>query len=232
MSDRDPLPDELAGLFAAERSAPAGDSQTRAEVRSRLAAVVTLLPTKAAAATSTAATTATILSGTGKIIAIVAISLGVGLTAVTVTKSSESPSAVSPAIPVGPTEQIDVSGAQQVVQSDEGSRQLTPPEQQPVLAETAEATAAKPSEAKLLKRAWAALSSGDAKQTLELTREAERLHPDGALVEEREALRIQAFVKLGLLAEARTAAEQFVVRFPESVHRTRVESAIKAEESP
>lgn len=231
MTDRDSLPDELAGLFAAERAAPAGDPEMRTKVRSRLAAAVALLPGKAAAA----AGGATLLGGSGKIIAILAISIGGGITAATVAKRSEPSYAASPAIQLVTAESVEPSPARlQLVQSDDGQRPAPEPDVVPVAPENVAAAvpALPPSEAKLLKRAWSALSSGDAKQTLELTREVERLHPGGALVEEREALRIQALVKLGLLADARTAARQFVVQFPRSVHRTHVESAIKAEESP
>lgn len=231
MTDRDPLPHELETLFAAERAPPVGDAETRAKVRSRLAAVVTLLPAKAAAATGTA----TLLGGTGKIITIFAISIGVGVTAVTVAKDSEPSSAASPTIQLVESEAIEASSIpQQVVQLDQGPVQSATPEMKPSPAENGEPTlsARASSEAKLLKRAWSALSSGDAQQTLDLTREAERLHPGGVLVEEREALRVQALAKLGLLGDARAAAEQFIVQFPRSVHRTRVERAVTAEASP
>lgn len=231
MTDRDPLPDELADLFAAERAAPAGDPESRAKVRSRLAAAVGLLPGKAAAA----AGTGTILGGAGKIIAVLAISVGGGITAVTVAKSSEPSYAAPPAIQLVAAERVEPSPAPlRVVQRDDDQLPAPEPDVEPVVDEKAAGTVrvAPPSEAKLLKRAWSALASGDATQTLELIREVERLHPGGALVEEREALRIQALVKLGLLVEARTAAQQFVVQFPRSVHRPHVERAIKPEESP
>jgi hypothetical protein len=230
MTDHDPLPEELAGLFAAERAAPAGDADARTQVRSRLAGAVGLLPGKAAALTGTA----TLVGTTGKIISIIAISIGIGVTASTVANRSEPAYAATPAIQLLTPEETAPATPQRVVQSEERLPPVPAQDVTRLAPETATVIAqpASPSEAKLLKRAWFALSSGDARRALDLTDEAERLHSNGALVEEREALRIQALAALGSPAEARTAAQQFIVQFPQSVHRARVESVLTAKESP
>ena len=234
MTDPEPLPDELAGLFAAERSAPAGDGATRANVRARLASVVGLLPAKVAAA----AGTATILGGTGKIIAVIAISIGAGVTAVKVARGSEPAHVAAPVIQPAITEETTPASPEQVMQTDERPHVTAPEVTAPVQAPAAPAAPAQPpatpppSEAKLLKSAWSALASGDPARTLELAREAEHLYPGGVLVEERDALRILALAKLGLVADARAAARAFLVQFPRSVHRARVESVISSEEAP
>jgi outer membrane protein assembly factor BamD (BamD/ComL family) len=49
-----------------------------------------------------------------------------------------------------------------------------------------------------------------------------RRFPSGRLVEEREALRVQALAKLGRVAEARQVAQAFRARFPRSVLLPRV----------
>jgi len=83
------------------------------------------------------------------------------------------------------------------------------------------------SEAKLLHRAWDARGN-DPAQALALVIEDERLHPDGALAEERDALRISVLAKLDRLEDARVAATRFFVRHPDSVHRAMIETSIGA----
>lgn len=248
MSD-DQLPDELAALFAAERTSPAGDPEARAKIHARLAGVVSLLPAKAAAATTgttAAGTTATSFGIAGKIISIVVLSVGIGVVATTVVKESGTVSSVE--LPAGVLAPVDAWAPQETLQVVQ--REPTPDIPAAVVAAparvpptrvaptvSARATAPTPvapplTEATLLRRAWAALANNDAPLSLALVGEAEQLHPNGALVEERTALRIQVLAKLGSLADARSAAETFITQFPHSVHRTRIERAVSSEESP
>jgi hypothetical protein len=73
------------------------------------------------------------------------------------------------------------------------------------------------SEAQLLLRARRALAA-DASRTLAIVREHARRFPDGELLEEREALRIEALVGIDRIADARAAYAQFRARFAGSAH--------------
>jgi hypothetical protein len=83
-----------------------------------------------------------------------------------------------------------------------------------------------PSQADLLARAWQALARQDAATTLQLLDEDERAHPDGALVEEREAMHVQALAAAGRRDDAQHEADAFLARYPHSVHRTAVSRAV------
>jgi hypothetical protein len=88
----------------------------------------------------------------------------------------------------------------------------------------ASAQPAAPDEAQLLRSARAALPSTPAR-ALELTVEHERLYRSGMLVQEREAIAIEALMRLGRRSEATARADRFLARFPASPYRARIESA-------
>jgi hypothetical protein len=71
-------------------------------------------------------------------------------------------------------------------------------------------------EARLLREAHAALSTGDAAHALALLDEHARAHPAGALAEERDAERVVVLCKLGRASEARTEARRFLAGRPDS----------------
>jgi outer membrane protein assembly factor BamD (BamD/ComL family) len=76
---------------------------------------------------------------------------------------------------------------------------------------------------RLLRRARSALNDGDPTQALaRLTVHAETF-ARGQMVEDREALRVQALCKAGREAEARAAATAFLARYPNSPHAARVQ---------
>ncbi len=100
-----------------------------------------------------------------------------------------------------------------------------PPLQAPV------AAPAPRSQAQYLADASRALSLGDAAHALELIDEDTRVHPSGALVEERDALRINALSTLGRDAEAREAARRLLATHPNSIHR-RLAERVLAKETP
>jgi hypothetical protein len=79
-----------------------------------------------------------------------------------------------------------------------------------------------PSEGALLLRARQQLTSNPS-SALELTDEAGRRFPDGALAPEREVLAIEALARLGRLASARTRFAVFRSRYPQSPHLARLE---------
>jgi hypothetical protein len=83
------------------------------------------------------------------------------------------------------------------------------------------------SEALLLRRAQSLLAANPAR-ALELTREHQRRHRDGALAEEREALAIEALRRLGRTQAADRRAAAFEQRYPNSVHASRVRGTLPA----
>ena len=85
--------------------------------------------------------------------------------------------------------------------------------------------AALPSEGALLLRARQELPS-DPASALELTDEAVRRFPDGALSPEREVLAIEALARLGRLPSARARFAAFRARYPQSPHLARLESLL------
>ena len=78
-------------------------------------------------------------------------------------------------------------------------------------------------ESALLQRAQSALAS-DPARALALTDQHRRSFPAGALREEREAIAIQALRGLGREPEARARAARFETKYPNSVHRSRVQA--------
>jgi len=70
----------------------------------------------------------------------------------------------------------------------------------------------------LIERCSSALVRGDASGALMAAREHARRFRNGVLVEEREALTIQALRSLGRTAEADARAEAFMRRWPASLH--------------
>ena len=64
-------------------------------------------------------------------------------------------------------------------------------------------------------------------QTLSLTEEHLRLFPRGLLDQEREALAIEALIKLGRIDPARTRAHAFEQAYRDSPHRARIQRAFR-----
>ena len=52
-------------------------------------------------------------------------------------------------------------------------------------------------------------------------------HPTGGLAEKRDALIVQALAKLSRSEEARVAAAEFIARYPNTIHRARVERVLE-----
>ena len=64
------------------------------------------------------------------------------------------------------------------------------------------------------------------RRTLALTNEHRLRYPHGILDQEREALAIEALIKLGRLDEARPRARAFALTYPGSPHQARLERAL------
>lgn len=67
---------------------------------------------------------------------------------------------------------------------------------------------------------------GDPARALTLTRDHELAFPESVLVEERQALRLEALARLGRHAEAQHELEGFEQRFPRSIYRRRLQSLL------
>lgn len=80
-------------------------------------------------------------------------------------------------------------------------------------------------ELSLLEQARSKLADGHASATLELLRQHRAVYPSSALEQERAALGVRALVAAGNINEARTQAEAFAQRYPNSVLRPSVERA-------
>jgi len=73
-----------------------------------------------------------------------------------------------------------------------------------------------------------ALGRHEGQRALEAVRAHEKRFPNGALVEEREAIAVQALVLVGRKDEAAARGARFLTRYPGSVLRPVVESALQA----
>jgi hypothetical protein len=83
-------------------------------------------------------------------------------------------------------------------------------------------------ERSLLDDARQRLAAGDADLALKRVAEHERRFPNGVLLEEREALAIQALVNAGRYDEARARAEAFRKRSPNSVFLPAIDTTLRS----
>jgi hypothetical protein len=81
-------------------------------------------------------------------------------------------------------------------------------------------------ERRLIDRARAALARGRTSDAREALAEHRDQHRAGRLAEERDALEVVALARLGLLVEARAAADRFFATYPRSFLKRTVEAAI------
>ncbi len=81
-------------------------------------------------------------------------------------------------------------------------------------------------ERRILSQARTALRAGDSAAALALIGEHRASHPGGALIEEREALRILALVARGDHDAATKAAQRFHARFKKSLHDGAIRAAL------
>lgn len=87
------------------------------------------------------------------------------------------------------------------------------------------------SEADLLGSAQVALGQ-DPSRALSLTEQHRAAFPAGALSQEREVIAIEALERLGRTADARARAERFLKAYPESAHRSKIESLVERKTAP
>ncbi|MDB4953516.1 MAG: hypothetical protein JWO36_1085 [Myxococcales bacterium] len=231
------LPPELEELLDAERAVAPATASLRIAVRARVTASVGHAPLGHSLAGAA-------LGGVGKVIAVVAIVVGVGGTVALIhrrgsedgetraSKPSAGPVIPSPT-PVAPSlDPLTSTRAEPSTRAGSGTHVATVPRStrpEPVHSPIAQSL---PSQAELLREAWAAVSRGEAARALDLADQDEHSHPSGALDEERAALRIVALAKLERRDEARTAASLFLTDHPDSVHRALIERTIASKQSP
>jgi hypothetical protein len=79
----------------------------------------------------------------------------------------------------------------------------------------------------LIERARSALQRNDPAAAIDAAREHGRRFPHGALVEEREALFIRSLVGTQRAEEARARADSFLRRWPRSLFRPSIETALR-----
>jgi type IV secretory pathway VirB10-like protein len=224
------LPPELAKLIAAERAAPVADHAMRALVRAKVAATVAGAPLGAAAGATAAAAAAGGAIGAGKIIAIIAVVLGAGTVAVVKSQQQAAPmhehaAPVASAVIEAPMPSpllTPVSIAEPV--PPPAPPPPAPPPIRPHVVAAPQPSA--PSQAELLQQAWAELGRADAASALDLVTRDEKLHADGALAEERAAVRILALAKLGREREALDENIEFTTKYPNSIHRDAIARAL------
>jgi hypothetical protein len=77
-------------------------------------------------------------------------------------------------------------------------------------------------ESQIIASARSLLRTGNAAAALQLLDRASSRFPDGILVQEREALRIEALSALGRTSDARALADAFMRAYPNSPHVSRV----------
>ena len=116
--------------------------------------------------------------------------------------------------------------------------EVSPParlKSEPKVKEPPAPVAETPSESDLMAPAQRALRS-DAARTLQLVEQHASIYPHGALVQEREVLRVESLVRLGRIEEAQARAEAFRAAFPASAYLRRIDRATQsiegAPESP
>ncbi|HEY1550824.1 MAG TPA: hypothetical protein VGG28_23505 [Kofleriaceae bacterium] len=218
MSEIEPPPDGLKDLFAAEKTAKVLDPSVHSGMRARLAAVIGRTPLGHAV----------VLGGAGKALAIIAITIAAGAGAVVALKHGRTTETAKAMKTGAPVATVVPSTPVRAVASDiaPAPNAAEPPAAKPRVA----GKAPEQTEADLLARARTVLSAGDPEQALEIAEHDAQLHPDGALAEERDAVRISALVKLRRTAEARSAASRFIQQYPTSVHRDLVERAMQRDE--
>lgn len=183
-------------------------------------AAATAAETTLAAGTGTATATKTVtLFGAIKWLAPLVIVLGAGAAFVkwrpapvanlapTVTSAAEMQ--LPPAPPPTPTP------AKQEVEAPATTSKASEPVVRAAPARTV-STASVAEEARLLKEADEAIRNGDPKKALALLERHRRMHPKGALVEERTAERVLALCRAGREHEGKREAARFLSAHPKS----------------
>jgi hypothetical protein len=220
------LPADLAALIAAERAAPTASSAVRIAIRAKVATAVAGAPLGVAATGL----------GVGKVIAIVALTVGAGTAAMVGAKAHASHREVARTSAATEVQARHVDPPAQLVE-EQPEVQPPPPaptvsvQATPAVARSRPVHVAVPSQAERIKQAWNALSIGDPSEALVVVDRDAAEHPIGALSEERDAVQIVALARSGRLDDAKRAADAFRSRYPTSIHLDLIARSL-AQESP
>jgi hypothetical protein len=182
---------------------------------------------KASASTGAAATGTTFFS-TAKLGLVLALAAPVAAGAFYVASSSPAapPSAAAPAL-VATAPSPDKAGSEPAV-----APQPPPPAEQEAaqgpakVAERPAPESAISEENRLLREARTASRSGDAAGALSKLRVLDRRFPAGALLQERELLRVQALRAQGSQAEAEQRARRFLKLYPSSPYASHMKALL------
>lgn len=244
----------LDDMIAAERSTPAKATQAEAtEVwRSIERSFVSVVPAAGAPAAAAKASTLGKLGGAltstaGKILLATTLVTGGVVGANRLAARNDGPPAAEPssslqetapaavhappATPATPRAMPTPEPAPQPheVQQAAAVQQPEPlqPESKPARARAdAKPTSSVKDELALIRQTQSAIRSGAHTRALSLARQHAKTYPNGAFVEDREALRTLALCESGD-TKATNAASSFLERWPKSMHRSRIEAACK-----
>jgi hypothetical protein len=143
-----------------------------------------------------------------------------------VAPSAQAPAYADPAAPsedraLAPT----VPSAPRVAHSHNGGRDTVHRTSIATQAQ-ADATERAPSDEFALLRAARQAISDHPERALALTNEHARLFPAGMLAQEREAIAVEALVKLGRASQAQARARTFLAAHPDSPYKGRIDAAL------
>lgn len=255
MSDLEPIDSDIADLFARERNAYAVDGAARDAMLRRIQTAVLLAPLVTGAVLTASAGTAAGAAGASAAakVGAVAKATAIGWKGVVVISLlafgggvaiGEVHRALSPTSTVTPTSTAPVAATtatatptpapSEVSVRDLPSASATPVRPPPSgsTSSPARPEATQPStsdvseEQALIDTARAALARGRAADALTATNEHAKRFPRGRLVEEREALAIQALALSGDRTEATARASRFKRSFPNSIFVSAINRAI------
>jgi hypothetical protein len=184
---------------------------------------------KASASTGAAASVSTTMFTTAKLGLLLAVVAPVAAGALYAARSSApAPQASSPAVvtiapPRSPEPRLEPSVAEQpaeVAQIEKPSAERASERAQPEASAISE-------ENRLLREARAASRAGDPAGALATLKVLDRRFPGGALVQERELLRVQALRAQGSHAEAEQRARRFLRLYPTSPYASHMKASLE-----
>ena len=222
-----PLADDILALLEEAKPIAPLDPAIQAALLGRIGARVTVSPSGGGGTGGSAAGAPGALATTGR--AAIGIALAIGAVAgaaldhAIVLASAPAPT-VSVAVAVSQPPPVIASVAPPVVVAAPASAAVSLPSKP--LASPAISSRGLAAERGILDVARAALAQGDAGDALAAAERHAHDYPEGALLEEREAIAIKALVALGRGPEARARAASFEKRFPNGLLLRSVKASV------
>ncbi|MBK8217573.1 MAG: hypothetical protein IPK71_27920 [Myxococcales bacterium] len=239
MNDLEPLDDELSRLFADERVAHTPEPVARGEVLARVEKSVLLATlaqgaaqgggAKVGAAVGSGATALARLKAAMVVGALGAFAAGVAVGRASAPRSAPPPAPSAIALSSAPTATESaapvVTSAPSAVVSAVPTAQV-PPSATPSATMIPTAVGDLSKEQILLDTARAALARGRAEDALAAVASHAAQFPHGRLVEDREAVAVQALAAAGRTDEARARAQRFRARYPRSIYLPAIDRSL------